>query len=205
MPRNSNSGHAMTALLLIGMLATASAVQIRSPSFFRRSLLANPPAPAPTTSALTAADSPATISGLQDVASTGNVAVTVGHYISDIGLYASTTYGDVGAGTGGVKALTTPVGTWGQTFSYSAVTIVGDSRTDIFEVPATGVTVDNVKLHQQNNVWMLDTNQGTAYKVSTDAAGTPGAVNGVFQTAAGSHPPAVPYDYIWYQSLNSTP
>ena len=187
----------MTVLLLIGMLASASAVQIRSPSFFRRSLLANPPAPAPTVSTpITLPDSPATISGLQDKASAGDVAVTVGHFITNTGLYASTTYGGAigenvaGEGLGGgVKALTTSAGTWGQELYYSAVNIAGDTRTDIFQAP-TGVTVDSVKFHQQNYVWMVDPNQGTAYKVSTDS-GSPGAVKGVFKTGSGMHLPSM--------------
>ena len=148
--------------------------------------MANPPVPASTISALTATDSPATLSGLQDAASAGATStVTVGHYLAGAGVLASTANG--GGQNGGQKALTSTPGTWGQQLSYSAAVVNGDSRTDIFESGSTGVTVGSVKFAQQNNVWMLDTNQGTAYKVST-AAGSAGTVNGVYKTGPGRHP-----------------
>lgn len=191
MRRNATGGQAMTALLLIGLLAMASASQIRSPTFFRRSLLANPATPAPTVGlTYRDTDTPATVSGLQDAASTGTTPVTVGHYLTNDGLMASTTYA-AGTQNGGQK-VPHSVGTWGQDISYSAVPLNGDTRPDIFEDTTTlnthGVTIDSVKYNQKNNVWMMDTNQGYAYKIdsSTSGAGT-GAVIGVFQTSPGRH------------------
>ena len=180
----------MPALLLIGLLASASATHIRSPALFRRSLMAptpNPPTPSPTTSeGYRDADSPVGPSGLQDVASTGTTTVTVGHFITGTGLKKSTTYSSPSQ-LGGVKTLTTSAGTWGQEFSYSAVDVNGDTRTDIFETssPAPeGITLDSVKFNQKNNVWMVDTNQGNAYKLATT-----GSVAGVYQTSpTGEHP-----------------
>ena len=193
MTRKSNGGQSMTALLLIGMLATASAGQIRSPSFFRRSLLADPPAPAPTQSlTYRATDSPATFSGLQDAASSGTTTVTVGHYLTNLGLMASTSWA-AGSQTGGQKSHsdTTHTGTWGQEISYSAVNVGGDTRTDIFEdtTSLNGITIDSVKLHQANNLWVVDSNQGNVYKLDTSSSGSgTSSVLGVFQTSPGRRP-----------------
>ena len=175
---------ALSALLLICYFATtACALSVHAPSQFRRSLLTNPPAPSPTNSDISATpnratDNPATASGLQDTASSGTTVVTVGHYIDNAGLKASTSYT---TGPGGVK--TSSSGVWGQTFTYSAVSVNGDARTDIFE-SSTGITVDSVKFNQKNNMWMLDTALGTAYKIDCSASGaSTGATIGVFQTS----------------------
>lgn len=175
---------ALSALLLICFIATTvSASSVHAPSQSRRSLLANPPAPSPTFSDVSATpnratDSPATLSGLQDASSTGTTIVTVGHFLDGAGLQASATYS---TGPGGVK--TSGTGVWGQSFTYSAIPVNGDARTDIFE-SSTGVTVDSVKFNQKNNVWMLDTAAGSAYKIDTSTSGaSTGATIGVFQTS----------------------
>ena len=186
MVRSSHGSHAMAALFLIGMIAVVSATSVRSPALFRRSLLTNPPAPAPTFSDVSGTpnrptDNPATFSGLQDVPSVGNTTVTVGHYIDGTGLQASSTYS---TGPGGARASNaSTTGTWGQAFSYSAIALNGDARTDVLET-ATGITIDSVKFNQKNYVWMLDTSSGNAYKIdtSTSSSGT-STVKGVFQTS----------------------
>lgn len=177
----------MSAFLLLRCLAASvSASSIWCPSVFRRSLLTNPPAPAPTFSDISstpnrATDSPATLSGLQDAASTGTTTVTFGHFIDDTGLRASNTYS---TGPGGVKASSPgTTGTWGQVFTYSAINANGDTRTDIYE-SSTGITIESVKFNQKNIVWMLDAASIAVYKINTDSSGSgTGAVIGVFKTS----------------------
>lgn len=187
MRRHCNGGQAMTALLLVSLLATASAGHLRSPSHFHRSLLANPPEPTPTTSlTYRATDSPATVSGLQDADATGDAPVTVGHYLTNVGLFASTPY-SAPTQTGGQKTHsgTFDTGVWGQEISYSAANINGVTRPDIFEdsTALNGVTIDSVKFNQQDNVWMVDRKMGNAYKIVSDSgSSTPG---GIFQTSPG--------------------
>lgn len=185
-----NGRQAMPAVLLVSLLATALASDAHSPSLSRRSLLAVPPTPAPTTSpTYRATDSPATVSGLQDAAPSGTTNVTVGHYLTNSGLMASTPY-SAGAQSGGQKAhsAASATGVWGQEISYSAVDVNGDTRADIFEdsTVLNGITVDSVKFRQQNNVWMLDSAMGTAYKIDTSSSGGhSGSVSGAFQTSPG--------------------
>lgn len=166
MPRNPVSSQAMAALLIIGLLATASAAgHIHSPSFFRRSLLAHPPAPAPTQSVpFRVTDTPATISGLQDAPPTGTTPVTVGHYLTNFGVMASIPWA-AGSQTGGQKTHSSAgtTGTWGQELSYSAVDNGNsDVRPDLFEDSSAlnGITLDSVKFGQKNNLWLMDTRQG---------------------------------------------
>jgi hypothetical protein len=190
MARTRNCGQAMTsAMLLIGVLATASAGQIRSPSS-HRSLLANPAAPAPDkSSGYRVTDSPATFSGLQDETPTGIPRNIVrGHYLTDSGLFASTSY-IAGSQYGGQKedlSITADSdGTWGQEIYY------GPTPSAIREdTTAAGIALGNLgtALHK-DIVWMLDAFKGTAYQISTSTSslGT-GSVIGVFQTSPGRRP-----------------
>ena len=160
---NSSTAKAVAALLLISLCASASATSIRSPAFFRRSLLANPAAAAPTTSTVYATDNPATLSGLQDAPSVGNTTVVVGHYLTGNGTLASVSYTDVFQYGGQKTSSAFPAtGTWGQALSYSAVDSGnGDVSPDIFEdTTFPGVTLSSVKFNQKKNVWMLDTGAG---------------------------------------------
>lgn len=193
MSRNSGHGQAITALLLVGVLATtASASNINPPSSSRRTLLATPVTPTTPINSDTyrATDSPGTLSGLQDVASTdGSTNVLQGHYLSAAGLFASTTY-DAASQKGGQKGA--PLwgsvgtsGTWGQEIIY------GPTNGSIAEVVDRGITLGRLGTDQQSRIWMLDSLKGTAYQISTStsSSGT-GTVIGVFKTSPGrpSHP-----------------
>lgn len=185
---------AMSAILLIGLLATALASGAHSPGSFRRRLQTLPRPPAPTRSlTYRAADSPATFSGLQDAPSTGTTGVVVGHYLSNDGLMASTPY-SAGTQSGGQKthSATSATGVWGQEISYSDENVDGDTRPDIFEdtTALIGITIDSVKFRQQNNVWMLDRAMGLAYKIDSSSSGSStGSVSGIFQTSPGQLTP----------------
>lgn len=187
-----NGGQAMSVLVLFSMLTTLSASRLRHPTFSRPTdVLATTPTPSPTTPlSYRATDAPATLSGLQDAASTGTTPVATGHYLTSSGLFASTSYA-AGAQNGGQKphSSTGTTGTWGQDISYSAVGVNGDTRTDIFEdsTALNGITVDSVKFGQQNNVWLLDTSQGKAYKIDSSSSGSNrGTVSGVYKTSQGT-------------------
>lgn len=180
-------------LLLVGLLATASASHVRSPSFFRRSLLSGCTASAKSgtrsysgtaaTGELCAGPDvldanlvPATsvpksnkLSGLQDAAPTANGAATRGTFRSGVGLFK----------TAADRAPAAAPDSWGRTITYSQTPTGGavSSDPDVCEVDATGtandgITISNYKLDQKDYIWILDTDNLKALKLDTTSTAT---------------------------------